>query len=189
MQGWKQNLNLVSRGWQKFAVHLNTMRGSWLAELFQIDPFITKAIKMLGQTRELKVELKKLRILHVRHEIPAIEEAQQCRAFLHPYYSKKTGVKNMCVILRTVYQDACRYGKPYAGRAHAMILIERKRITSIQTPELNLLDRCIYFIQLSRISKAHNYQWRASTPSPVLPEYVRKAVQEHREKYGSQSIY
>jgi len=56
--------------------------------------------------------------------------------------------------------------------------------------EVQLVKRCLLFIQVSRISREHNYQkWSISAPKPVLPDYVRKAVERHRAQFGAQSIY
>jgi len=145
---------------------------------------------MLVKIRLIKVELKKLRILRVSHDMKTIVEARKLHAFLHPYYAYRSGIEDNLFIIRSAYLNACRKNFPYVGKASTMVKLEHKHLSDDLTRDIRLLDRCLYFIQTSRVSREHHYQqWSASTPSPVLPDYVKKAVERHREKYGSQGIY
>ena len=147
-------------------------------------------IKTLVEIRLIKVDLKKLRILRVSHDMKTIAEARKLHAFLHPYYAYKSGIKDNLFIIRTAYLNACRKNFPNVGKASTMFKLEHKHLSDDLTRDIRLLDRCLYFIQTSRVSRKHKYQeWTASTPKPVLPQYVRVAVESHRKEYGTQSIY
>jgi len=117
-------------------------------------------------------------------------EAQELRNFLHLYHTGRTGVREALAVLRKIYQVAARKNKPYASEAHAMDRIAEDHVETELSRDIMLLGRCIFFIQVARVSRTHNYQrWSTSSPKPVLPDYVKKAVERHRGKYGSQSIY
>jgi len=190
MQGWKQNINVISHGLDKLIDQVNNIQNKSLCERLKLDELRGSLIKMLLVTRSIKVKLKKLRIVHTGHEIPALTEARDLHTFLHLYHTGRTGIREAVATLRKVYQVASRKNKPYAGEAYAMDRIEKGHIDTKLSRDIKLLDRCIFFIQISRVSRTHNYQrWSASSPKPVLPNYVRKAVERHREQYGSQSIY
>jgi len=190
MQGWKQNINPISRGWERLIDQIDTIRGSELGELIKADELRQWVLYMLLQTRTIKVKLKQLRILYIGHDIRAIVEARHYHDFLHPYFSNKAGVRNSSTLLRKVYQHGIRKNLPCSDLGHSMDKIHRKYVVSDLSLYINMLDRCLYFIQTSRVSKQHRYQeWSADTPEPVLPNYVRKAVERHRKQYGSQSIY
>ena len=190
MQGWKQNLNLISRGWDQLIHQVHNIENESLRVSLNLDKLSVRLLKMLLKTRDIKVKLKKLRILHTGHKIPAMAEAQELRNFLHLYHTGRTGVREALAVLRKIYQVAARKNKPYASEAHAMDRIAEDHVETELSRDIMLLGRCIFFIQVARVGRTHNYQrWSTSSPKPVLPDYVKKAVERHREKYGSQSIY
>lgn len=80
-------------------------------------------------------------------------------------------------------------GFDYTERVHTMKKIEHY-IHNVMNSEVQLVKRCLLFIQVSRVSREHKYQpWQTPVPKPVIPDYVRKAVERHREQFGAQSIY
>jgi len=190
MQGWKQNLNLVTNGWQQIVDGLlsDSWRNTPLRERINVPSLIEMAIRQSMQTRTIKLDLKKLRILHTSYNMIAVEEAKARRQLTHARFRSNTAIRHSIVVFRNLYLNACRDGKPCYGRVVAISEIETK-LDSDLIHEMQLLERCIHFLQISRISRKYSYQkWSVSTPRPVLPDYVREAVERHRKEYGAQSI-
>jgi len=80
-------------------------------------------------------------------------------------------------------------GWNYTDGALCMVQFE-DCLVDVLIDELQKVKRCLLFIKVSRISREHNYQkWSVSAPRPVLPDYIRKAVDRHRQGYGAQSIH
>jgi len=145
---------------------------------------------MVRDTRRLKYEMKQLRLLHASHDdMLAIADVRAYREITHPKFRIQSEVSQKVVDLRKWYLTQCRRGLDYTDRAFALAKAE-VFINDVVLEEVQKVVRCLQFIWISRVSREHNYQkWSISAPKPVLPEYVRKAVERHREQFGAQSIY
>jgi len=189
MQGWKQNINRVTSGWLNLSDILDRLPGERVARFINFPELSALFTAMVANTRQIKYAMKGLRILHSGYDTPAIADANACRQVTHRKYQTQAGITNMAMDLRKWYLSQCRQGWNYTDSAVWMMRFE-DYVADVIIDGLQKVERCLFFIKVSRISREHNYQkWSVSAPRPVLPDYIKKAVETHREQSAAQSIY
>lgn len=143
-----------------------------------------------GEINEAKAMMKELRGLIARRTQCTQYSMESVVQFSHAYFRANQGVYKAIERLRSVYFNACRQGIDWTLSEVRFESLASRYTNSGILNEVQILIQALHFLQATRTSQKYNYQiWPSTTPAPVMPSFVAEAVEKHRSRYGSSSIF
>lgn len=142
------------------------------------------------QIRDLKALILAVQARRIQHQRPALHELQQLRSVTHQLWQAGSKVTSSALSFSNLYQNAIRGGRDMVDKNFQFEAKIDKMFQSPAKRDAEALMACLYFLRATRLSMKYNYQqWPDDAPRPVLPDFVHEAINSHRQRNGSSSIF